>query len=256
LYRILLPFLLILIVSCSKDPALFQINLESNPKDGGSINLSSDTYFEGETLNIEANASKNYVFDNWSGDFYGTDSTAVININSDKNIVANFSKKRFEINISIEGKGSVSRKLIKSGVNNDFSHGSIVEILALADDGWTFVEWKGDISNKTTNPQHLTVTQTKNITAVFQENISGKNASKFLALGDSYTIGASVTVNERWPVQFLNELKLYTSAIDTLQIIATSGWRVDQLKNGMNNSNLEPPYGLISLLIGVNNQFQ
>ena len=44
--------------------------------------------------------------------------------------------------------------------------------------------------------------------------------------------------------------------IDTLQIIATSGWRVDQLKNGMNNSNLEPPYGLISLLIGVNNQFQ
>ena len=256
MFRNLLPFFLVLIVSCSKDPALFQVNFDVNPKDGGSINLNSNTYFEGETLNIEANASKNYVFDNWSGDFYGTDSTAVININSHKNLVANFSKKRFEINISIEGKGSVSRKLIKSGVNNDFSYGSIVEILALADDGWTFVEWKGDVSNNITNPQHLTVTQTKNITAVFQENISGKNASKFLALGDSYTIGASVTVNERWPVQFLNELKLYTSAIDTLQIIATSGWRVDQLKNGMNNSNLEPPYGLISLLIGVNNQFQ
>jgi lysophospholipase L1-like esterase len=256
LFRNLLPFLLVLIVSCSKDPALFQVNFDVNPKDGGSINLNSNTYFEGETLNIEANASKNYVFDTWSGDFYGTDSTAVININSDKNLVANFSKKRFEINISIEGKGSVSRKLIKSGVNNDFSHGSIVEILALADDGWTFVEWKGDVSNKITNPQHLTVTQTKNITAIFQENISGKNASKFLALGDSYTIGASVTVNERWPVQFLNELKLYTSAIDTLQIIATSGWRVDQLKYGMDNSNLEPPYGLVSLLIGVNNQYQ
>jgi hypothetical protein len=41
----------------------------------------------------------------------------------------------------------VSRKLIKSGLNNDFSHGSIVEILALADDGWTFVEWKGDVSS-------------------------------------------------------------------------------------------------------------
>ena len=92
MYRNLLPFLLVLIVSCSKDPALFQVNFDVNPKDGGSINLSSDTYFEGETLNIEANASKNYVFDNWSGDFYGTDSTAVININSDKNIVANFSK--------------------------------------------------------------------------------------------------------------------------------------------------------------------
>ena len=256
MYRNLLPFLLVLIISCSKDPALFQVNFDVNPKDGGSINLSSDTYFEGETLNIEANASKNYVFDNWSGDFYSTDSTSVININYDKNIVANFSKKRFEINISVEGKGSVSRKLIKSGVINDFSHGSIVEILALADDGWTFVEWKGDVSNNITNPQHVTVDQTKKITAVFEEEFVGINTSKFLALGDSYTIGASVTVDERWPVQFLNELKLYTSAIDTLQIIATSGWRVDQLKYGMDNSNLEPPYGLVSLLIGVNNQYQ
>ena len=256
MYRNLLPFLLVLIISCSKDPALFQVNFDVNPKDGGSINLSSDTYFEGETLNIEANASKNYVFDNWSGDFYSTDSTAIINIDYDKNIVANFSKKRFEINISVEGKGSVSRKLIKSGVINDFSHGSIVEILALADDGWTFVEWKGDVSNNITNPQHVTVDQTKNITVVFEEEFVGINTSKFLALGDSYTIGASVTVDERWPVQFLNELKLYTSAIDTLQIIATSGWRVDQLKYGMDNSNLEPPYGLVSLLIGVNNQYQ
>ena len=256
MYRNLLPFLLVLIISCSKDPALFQVNFDVNPKDGGSINYSSDTYFEGETLNIEANASKNYVFDNWSGDFYSTDSTAIINIDYDKNIVANFSKKRFEINISVEGKGSVSRKLIKSGVINDFSHGSIVEILALADDGWTFVEWKGDVSNNITNPQHVTVDQTKNITVVFEEEFVGINTSKFLALGDSYTIGASVTVDERWPVQFLNELKLYTSAIDTLQIIATSGWRVDQLKYGMDNSNLEPPYGLVSLLIGVNNQYQ
>ncbi len=51
-------------------------------------------------------------------------------------------------------------------------------------------------------------------------------------------------------------MKTNTSAIDTLQIIAQTGWRVDQLKEAMNNSNLEPPYGLVSLLIGVNNQFQ
>lgn len=256
MFRSLLPFLLAVIVSCSKDPALFQVNFDVNPKNGGSINLNSNTYFEGETLNIEANASKNYVFDNWSGDFYGTDSTAVININSDKNLVANFSKKRFEINISIEGKGSVSRKLIKSGVNNDFSHGSIVEILALPDDGWTFLEWKGDVSNNITNPQHLTVTQTKNISAIFRKNYVGKNTSKFLALGDSYTIGQSVEINQRWPVQFLKELQQTTNAIDSLQIIAQTGWRVDQLKSAINNSDLEPPYGLVSLLIGVNNQFQ
>ena len=47
-----------------------------------------------------------------------------------------------------------------------------------------------------------------------------------------------------------------TNVIDTLQIIAQSGWRVDQLKEAMNSSDLEPPYGIVSLLIGVNNQYQ
>ena len=118
------------------------------------------------------------------------------------------------------------------------------------------LEWQGDIENNTTNPVHINIDGQKNITAIFKKNYLGKNTSKFLALGDSYTIGQSVEVNQRWPVQFLKELKSSTNAIDTLQIIAQTGWRVDQLKEAMNNSNLEPPYGLVSLLIGVNNQFQ
>ena len=67
--------------------------------------------------------------------------------------------------------------------------------------------------------------------ALSQNKIS--KGFSYLALGDSYTIGAAVDVAERWPVQFLKELKSYTNQIDTLQIIATSGWRVDQLKNAM-----------------------
>jgi len=181
---------------------------------------------------------------------------ADLNVDSDKTVIANFSKKRFEVNITIEGQGIVSKRLIKSGSKNDYSFGSIVEILASPVNEWTFVEWKGDIENNTTNPVHINIDGQKDITAVFKKNYVGKNTSKFLALGDSYTVGASVTFSERWPVQFLDELKLYTTAIDTLQIIATSGWRVDQLKFGMDNSNLEPPYGLVSLLIGVNNQYQ
>lgn len=253
-----LKFLLFfsLLVSCSKEPVLFQIDFVSQPQNGGSINLNSSSYNEGEILKLEAIPSENYSFDFWSGDLNSNQSLADLNVDSDKTVIANFSKKRFEVNITIEGQGKVSKRLIKSGSKNDYSYGSVVEILASPDNGWSFVEWQGDIENNTTNPVHINIDSEKNITAIFKKDYIGKNTSKFLALGDSYTIGQSVEVNERWPVQFLKELKATTNVIDTLQIIAQTGWRVDQLKEAMNSSDLEPPYGIVSLLIGVNNQYQ
>ena len=235
---------------------LYQIDFVTQPEFGGSVNLNSSSYNEGEILKLEASPSDNYSFDFWSGDFNSNNPIIDLNVDSDKTIIANFSKKRFDINIIIEGQGKVSKRLIKSGSKNNYSYGSIVEILASPENGWTFVEWQGDIENNTTNPIHINIDGEKNITAIFKKNYVGKNTSKFLALGDSYTIGQSVEINERWPVQFLKELKTSTSAIDTLQIIAQTGWRVDQLNEAMNNSDLEAPYGLVSLLIGVNNQYQ
>ena len=80
---------------------------------------------------------------------------------------------------------------------------------------------------------------------------------RFLALGDSYTIGQSVTTNERWPVQLMDSLALRGLVIDTLGIIATTGWRTDNLINAITNQNLQKQhYSLVSLLIGVNNQYQ
>ena len=251
-----LLFFLTLLVSCNKEPVLYQIDFVTQPEFGGSVNLNSSSYNEGEILKLEASPSDNYSFDFWSGDFNSNKPIIDLNVDSDKTIIANFSKKRFDINIIIEGQGKVSKRLIKSGSKNNYSYGSIVEILASPENGWTFVEWQGDIENNTTNPIHINIDGEKNITAIFKKNYVGKNTSKFLALGDSYTIGQSVEINERWPVQFLKELKTSTSAIDTLQIIAQTGWRVDQLNEAMNNSDLEAPYGLVSLLIGVNNQYQ
>ena len=256
MFRLKLLLFFTLLVSCTKEPVLYQIDFVSQPQNGGSINLNSSSFSEGEVLKLEAIPSKNYSFDYWSGNLNSVEPIIDLNIDSDKTVIANFSKKRFEINISIEGEGKVSKRLIKSGSKNDYSYGSIVEILASPDNGWTFDEWQGDIENNITNPVHINIDGQKNITAIFKKNYVGKNTSKFLALGDSYTIGQSVEISERWPVQFLKELKINTSAIDTLQIIAQTGWRVDQLKEAMNSSNLEPPYGLVSLLIGVNNQFQ
>lgn len=79
---------------------------------------------------------------------------------------------------------------------------------------------------------------------------------KYLALGDSYTIGESVAPEERWPVQLAHQLRQRGKEVEGPTIIATTGWRTDNLQNGMTIARLQPEYDLVSLLIGVNNQYQ
>lgn len=79
---------------------------------------------------------------------------------------------------------------------------------------------------------------------------------KFLALGDSYTIGESVAEDQRWPVQLVKQLNATGKQYTPPKIIATTGWRTDDLKNAINRDNPSKDYDLVSLLIGVNNQYQ
>lgn len=78
----------------------------------------------------------------------------------------------------------------------------------------------------------------------------------FLALGDSYTIGQSVPENERWPVQLMNALSGSGFQTGELRIIAQTGWRTDNLKNAINQQLPLNGFNVVSLLIGVNNQYQ
>jgi acyl-CoA thioesterase-1 len=79
----------------------------------------------------------------------------------------------------------------------------------------------------------------------------------YLALGDSYTIGQSVCANCKFPEQLQQSLKnTNTSNIYSLKVIAQTGWTTTNLISGINNQNLTPNYDLVTLLIGVNNQFQ
>jgi lysophospholipase L1-like esterase len=79
---------------------------------------------------------------------------------------------------------------------------------------------------------------------------------KYLALGDSYTIGESVTESERWPNQLVDSLAKKGIQLGKPTIIATTGWRTDDLRNAMTKAYLKNEYELVSLLIGVNNQYQ
>lgn len=81
-------------------------------------------------------------------------------------------------------------------------------------------------------------------------------AKKYLALGDSYTIGESVAEAERWPNQLAALLSADGGKEIKTSIIATTGWRTDNLMNAITIAKLKDEYDLVSLLIGVNNQYQ
>ena len=84
-----------------------------------------------------------------------------------------------------------------------------------------------------------------------QENEINNSNLKYLALGDSYTIGEGIPFEHSYPKQIVNEISL----IDSVKVIAKTGWTTDELIDTLDNVSLSK-YDIISLLIGVNNQFR
>ena len=88
----------------------------------------------------------------------------------------------------------------------------------------------------------------------------GAGPVDFLALGDSYTIGEGVGDEQRWPVQLAADLRARGIAIAHPHIIARSGWSTDELAAAIDEEQAQeqllPRYGLVSLLIGVNDQYR
>ncbi len=78
----------------------------------------------------------------------------------------------------------------------------------------------------------------------------------YLALGDSYTIGQSVDVLQRWPNQLADKLTNLGYSVAEVKFIAQTGWRTDNLKNAIDQQQPLTGFNLVSLLIGVNNQYQ
>jgi lysophospholipase L1-like esterase len=78
-----------------------------------------------------------------------------------------------------------------------------------------------------------------------------RNNVRYLALGDSYTIGESVAPADRFPVQLARELH-----VGQPQIIAKTGWTTDELNAAIDAANITGTYELVTLLIGVNNQYR
>jgi lysophospholipase L1-like esterase len=83
-----------------------------------------------------------------------------------------------------------------------------------------------------------------------------ESSLRYLALGDSYTSGESVDESERYPVQLAGLLRKQGIALADPVIVARTGWTTDELSAGIDQAKPEGTFDLVTLLIGVNNQYR
>ena len=157
----------LLLFSCQKETFPFKLTIISNPEAAGEFSEKSGYYSEGTNLSIIAEPNSEYEFINWTGDVESSSNSVDILMDSDKIITANFVKKKYELKIEVEGKGSVFQEVIKPGIADEYNSGTILKLTAVPVDGWEFVEWQGDIQNKD-NPIEITIDKPISIKAIFK----------------------------------------------------------------------------------------
>ena len=113
-------------------------------------------------------------------------------------------------------------------------------------------------SNTNYNDEDLNIDRDDSSILLIEENnlnTRSESPHSFIALGDSYTIGEGVNEDERWPNQFIDFAYENGIEFDQPVIIAETGWKTFDLINAINQTNFTKKFDYISLLIGVNNQF-
>lgn len=142
-----------------------EFTLTVNTSVGGSVSPSGGSYPEGTEVTLTATPDEGYVFDGWSGDASGTNTTISITMDSDKSITATFVEENvpvyYTLSVTINGNGSVTPN------GGTYEEGSVVNLVATADAGNEFVSWSGDVSSSSSSI-NITMDADKSITATFQ----------------------------------------------------------------------------------------
>jgi len=166
--KLLSIFIILIFNSCSKELVQYQLQVEVNPTNGGTVTPASGIYDKGKALDLLAVPSSEYVFKEWRGDLTGSSNPAPLIINANKQITGYFEKRQYSLNLTIEGQGTVKEELIAVASNALYQSGSTVKLTASPAKGWQFSKWKGDIGGADTSII-VKIESPKNITAEFAE---------------------------------------------------------------------------------------
>ena len=166
-----IPLLLLIFVNCEStstdSTTRYRVSLTAVPTEGGSVSPANGEYDEGTTLDISATPNEGWLFIRWEGDYSGTNSTAAVTVDSNKNIAAIFEKKTYALTVNTTGEGTVDEQIV-AAKSTDYESGTVVELTANPAEGWEFIEWQGALTG-TANPQQITIDEPKEVTAIFEK---------------------------------------------------------------------------------------
>ena len=128
-------------------------------------------YTCGEEVVLSATTIPGWSFAGWSGDLNSTTPTAAVTIDAPKYITATFTQDQYLLNIVIdnEGVGGESNTVSKSPDQATYVYGDVVQLTAVAQPGWTFVEWGGAVTGTDPTAQ-ITMNKTETVTARFEQD--------------------------------------------------------------------------------------
>jgi uncharacterized repeat protein (TIGR02543 family) len=138
------------------------LNITINGTGNVNIDPFQTYYVYGAQVNLTAQACPWWHFTHWSGDLTGSTNPQTLFMDGDKYVTAHFDIDEYTLSISIDGNGSV----IKDPDLTIYSAGTVVNLTAIPDEGWQFVEWTGDMTGST-NPAIIVMGSNKTVSAHF-----------------------------------------------------------------------------------------
>lgn len=163
-----------------------EYTLTVNVVGSGSVTVDPDlaTYHYGDAVTLTAVTIPGWAFSDWSGDVTSAINPLVLTMTGSKTITATFMAGEFTLGLDVVGNGAITAvpdKVIYNG-------GEVVDLTAVADPGWTFSDWSGDVIS-TSNPVSLTMDSNKIVTATFTQN------EYTLSVNTAGSGSGSVTIN-------------------------------------------------------------
>lgn len=202
--RLLLISLLLsfLFTNCPTEGGTDMVNMNAsvNPEEAGTVNPPQGTYITGKQITVVTEASDDrWQFTGWSGDTTASADSLTFNITSDMELIANYEIPSDEqpILMTSTNPGEAGTVNPEGGT---FELGASVDVEALPNMGWNFVEWSGDTS-ATANPLNLTMNKDYNLVANFEKEVyslattvNPSSGGSVEPSGGDYEFGVSVDV--------------------------------------------------------------